>query len=112
MTGEAFSEKISKAWVAAFGRRPDAVFVYGEEIRVEGLAIYPLDGERWGVGMVVSIPPEAPGEPAEDTVIPQAELNTREEAFFHLLTVASVADEARRQLEGRRSRWDELLRPF
>ena len=33
MTGVEFGEKISKAWVAKFGRRPDAVFVHGDEVR-------------------------------------------------------------------------------
>jgi phenylpyruvate tautomerase PptA (4-oxalocrotonate tautomerase family) len=103
VTTAALAERIGAAWLAAFGRQPDAVTVHGDEVRVEG---------RWGVGMLATIPPEAPGEPSAEGVIPQSESNTVEDALFRLLTIASVADEARRALEGRQPRWTELMGPF
>ena len=112
MTPAALAERIGAAWLAAFGRQPDAVTVHGDEVRVEGLAIYPLADGRWGVGMLATIPPEAPGEPSAEGVIPQSESNTVEDALFRLLTIASVADEARRAMEGRQPRWTELMGPF
>jgi hypothetical protein len=110
MDAAVLAARVESAWVAAFGRRADGVTVHGEEVRVEGLSLYPLDGERWGVGHLVTIPPEAPGDPLEEGPIPLAECNTVEEALFHALTLASVADEARRALEGKPPRWEELMR--
>jgi hypothetical protein len=113
MDAAALATRVEQAWVAAFGRPADAVTVHADAVHVEGLALYPLEGGRWGVGMVVTIRPEVPGELAADGVIPQAECNTVEEALFHVLTVASVADEARREMEGKRPRWEELMHgPF
>lgn len=105
-------ERITKAWLSAFGRRPDSVTVHGEEIRVEGLAIYPT-GEQWGIGRLVNIPPEAPGDPVEEGAVPHGIYHTPEDALFALLMLASVADEARRAMEGKPPRWEELMRgPF
>ena len=113
MDAAALAKRVGDAWLAAFGRRADAVTVHGSAVYVEGLAIYPLEDGRWGVGHLVAIPPEAAGDPVEEGPMPVAECNTVEEALFHALTLASVADEARRELEGKRPRWEELTRgPF
>ena len=110
MDAAALAKRVGDAWLAAFGRRADAVTVHGSAVYVEGLAIYPLEDGRWGVGHLVTIPPEAAGDPVEEGPMPVAECNTVEEALFHALTLASVADEARRELEGKRPRWQELMR--
>jgi hypothetical protein len=104
MEAAALAARVAKAWVTAFGREADAVTVHGEAVHVEGLALYPLGGGRWGVGHLVTLPNATAEEP-----MPVAECNSVEEALFHALTLASVADEARRAMAGKPPRWKELM---
>lgn len=105
MEAAALAVRVRDAWLAAFGREPDDVTVHGEGVRVEGLALYPDASEGaggWGVGMLVT----AQGK---DDVMPKGVFRSVEDALFYLLTVASVADEARRAMQGKPPRWKELM---
>ena len=97
--------RIADAWHAAFGRPPSAVAACDTEVRVEVLALYPLDGDRWGVGVLVTAPPGVPGEVGEEVARPVSEWNSLNDALFGLLQLASIADEARRAIAGEPPRW-------
>lgn len=105
MIPAALPGRVTAAWLAAFGRPPDAVSAFDTELRIEGLALYPLDGDRWGVGVLEDAPAAVPGEVSEEAARPVSEWNTLDDALFALLQLASAADEARRALAGQPPRW-------
>ena len=105
--------RIESAWRAAFRRSPASCVAVNGGVHVDGLAIYPLDAAgEWGVGSLVDIAPDAPGEPVGVGVLPRSEHPTVEAAIFALLSVAALAEEARRAMAGEPSLIEEWLRPF
>jgi hypothetical protein len=105
---EVLARRVASAWEAAFDRTV-TVTVSGDEVHVEGLAIYPLRAGGWGIGTLCDTAPESPGEPVGVGVTPRSEHATVEGALFALLQAAMPADEARRAMEGKRPRWEELV---
>jgi hypothetical protein len=109
VSGDALGRRVASAWEAAFGHAPRDLVVVGDAVHVEGLALYPLRADGWGVGTLCDIAPEAPGEPVGVGVTPRSEHATVEGAIFALLEAANPAEEARRAMEGKRPRWEELF---